>query len=120
MSSRPSSAITVQVSVVDGQVHVDPAVLPVQGEHRTLEFQLVTLGYSFPTLGAIVIEGGHKSQFPQPPVWVDARTVTLLDRNSNRQPRSYRYTVVVLDALGRRRTLDPTIDNEGRPMLVAG
>lgn len=120
MPQTHTSPITVYVSVVDGAVQVSPEVLPVQGEQRTLEFRLQTLGYSFPTLGAILIEGGHKSQFPQPPVWVDAQTVTLLDRNCNRQPRSYSYKLVVLDALGRRRSVDPTINNEGRPALVAG
>lgn len=120
MPNRPSRPLTVHVSVADGQVHVSPEVLPVQGEPCTLQFRLVTPGYSFPTLGAIVIDGPHKGQFPQPPVWVDAQTVTLLDRNANRQPRRYRYTVAVLDALGRRRSVDPVIENEGRPTLVAG
>lgn len=114
------SAHTVDVSVVDGQVQVSPETLRVQGEDSTLHFRLQTAGYSFPTLGAIVIEGAHKGQFPQPPQWVDAQHVTLHDRNCNREPRSYKYTVVVLDARGRRHTLDPLIVNEGRPTLVAG
>jgi|GEM_PF-1946980 len=111
---------TVDVSVVDGQVQVSPETLRVRGEDCTLNFRLQTAGYSFPTLGAIVIEGGHKGQFPQPPQWVDAQHVTLRDRNCNRETRSYKYTVVVLDARGRRHALDPLIVNEGKPSLVAG
>ncbi|MDT7837832.1 hypothetical protein [Aquabacterium sp. OR-4] len=119
MPHPPASILTVNVSVVDGQVIVNPETLPVTDGPHTLEFRLQTLGYSFPTLGAIVIEGGHKSQFPQAPVWVNAQTVTLFDRNANRQPRSYSYRVAVLDALGRRRCTDPTITNEGRPVRLA-
>ncbi len=118
MPHTPARILTVTVSVVDGQVMVSPDVLAVSDGPHTLEFKLQTLGYSFPTLGAIVIEGGHKSQFPHAPVWVDAQTVTLHDRNANRHPRRYGYRVAVLDALGRRRTTDPTIDNEGRPVRV--
>ncbi|MBP6898639.1 MAG: hypothetical protein KBC73_01055 [Burkholderiaceae bacterium] len=114
----PLSESIVSVSVIDGQVAVSPDPLQVQGEDHCLSFQLVTPGYSFPTLGAIVIEGGHKTQFPEPPVWVDAQTVTLRDRNCNRTPRSYKYTVVVLDSRGRRHTLDPEIVNEGTPRMA--
>lgn len=112
------SEFIVSVSVTDGQVAVSPDPLQVQGEDRNLRFQLVTAGYSFPTLGSIVIEGGHKTQFPDAPVWVDAQTVTLRDRNCNRTPKTYKYTVAVLDSQGRRHTLDPEIKNEGTPRLV--
>jgi len=108
---------TVQVDVVDDVLSVNPELVVAVGEPCTLLFQLTNPDYSFPTIGAIVIEGGHKSQFPDPPVWVDASTVTLLDRNCNRQPRNFKYTVTVLDSLGHRHSLDPMISNEGGPGL---
>jgi len=119
LATRTSASIaTVQVDVVDDAVSVSPELVIASGEPCTLLFQLTNPDYSFPTIGAIVIEGGHKSQFPEPPVWVDASTVTLLDRNCNRQPRSFKYTVTVLDRQGRRHSLDPTIHNEGGPTLA--
>lgn len=107
-STRPDVTVTVSP---DGDVTCTPDPLVVTARHKTVVFRIATAGWRFAAQQAVVV-AKPGVDFPQPSQTLPSgRTATLLDRDL--QSGAFAYTVNVYEpSTGRRRSVDPTIENQ--------
>ena len=110
---------TVEQTVRHVMVNVDaagnmtcvPDELDVSGSEVLITFHLNGNDWAFPDTEAVVVSDGG-SQFPIPSWTVHKKQAALLDCDNT--PGSFSYTVTVEHtSTGHRRSLDPTIKNQG-------
>lgn len=97
----------------EGDVSCRPDPLVVSAPDKTIVFRIASAGWRFTDRQAVVVVKPG-TDFPQGSQTLPGgRTATLLDRDLN--AGAYAYTVNVFEpSTGRRRSVDPTIENQPR------